>query len=520
MRLPSSSRYLAVLPAAAALLAGCGGSDGGSASGSDADPASVLPKGSPLYFEAVVQPEGDQEEQLRSFLSKVLRTDDPGAKIKAELDKAIQEEEPGRSFDKDVEPWLGERIGVTVTDLAAPEPGFLMAIGTKDTDAATSFLSEVAKEENQPKKSYEGTDYYVDADDDTVSGVVGDFIVVSDGEAAFKRAVDTPEDDGLDDSEAFDDAIGDLPDERLGTFYMDPKVLGEAAVAGADDPAAAGAAQNILDGLTAVTGFAEATEDTATFETRTVLAEEGVGKDLAELGAGAAPELLESLPGDSWAAVGIGNLGQAIRTGVESAAGGIGTAVLGQQLEQQIGINLDRDVLSWIGDVAVFVRGDSVAQIGGGLVIQATDEQAAGDALPRLVAAASRTGLTFQDLQMGDADQAYAATVPGAPGPVVLARSGDRVVMAIGDDAAADALDPSDTLGDAPLFDRAESALDGVSPTMVLDGPTMVKLLSEGAGSDPDFAQAKPYLDMIDLMAAGAAQDDDTLRQRFTAKLK
>jgi hypothetical protein len=291
-------------------------------------------------------------------------------------------------------------------------------------------------------------------------------------------------------------------------------------VASADDPAAAGAAQKIIDGLNAITGYAEVTEDTATFETRTVLAEEGIGKDLAELGAGAAPELLESLPGDAWAAVGIGNLGPSISTGIESAAGGIGTAVLGQQLEQEIGVNLDRDLLSWVGDVAVFVRGDSVAQIGGGMVITARDEKAAGDALPRLVNAASRAGLPFQDLQMGNADQAWAATLPGAPGPVVLARAGDRVVMAIGDDAAADALKPSETLGESDLYDRAKSTLDGVDPTMVLDGPTMVKLIAEGAGSDPDFAEAKPYLDMLDLLAAGAANEDDTLRQRFSAKLK
>src|SRR4051794_6599389 len=122
MRLSSPLRSLAVVPVVAAVMAGCGGSGGGSSSGAGADPASVMPKTSALYVEAVVQPRGDQEEKLRAFLGKVLRTDDPGAKIKAELDRSIREDEPGKSFDRDVAPWLGERVGVTVTDLAADEP--------------------------------------------------------------------------------------------------------------------------------------------------------------------------------------------------------------------------------------------------------------------------------------------------------------------------------------------------------------------------------------------------------------
>src|SRR4051812_29240620 len=52
---PPSPASLAVLPVAAALLAGCGGSDG-SASSSGTDPASVMPRDAGLYFEAVVRP--------------------------------------------------------------------------------------------------------------------------------------------------------------------------------------------------------------------------------------------------------------------------------------------------------------------------------------------------------------------------------------------------------------------------------------------------------------------------------
>src|SRR3954453_8630385 len=240
MRLPSPSRSLAVLPVAAAVMAGCGGSDGGPASRAGADPASVMPKPAALYLEAEVRPKGDQQEQLRALLGKVLRTEDPGARITAALDKSIQEQDPGKSFDKDVAPWLGDRAAVTVTDLAADEPGYLVAIATRNAGKASAFLASEATEEHQTERSYAGTDYYVDGEDDTVTGMVGGFVVVSGSEAAFKAARDTPDDGGLDDSEAFRDAIGDLPDDRLGSLYLDPKVLGDAAAAGAQDPATAG----------------------------------------------------------------------------------------------------------------------------------------------------------------------------------------------------------------------------------------------------------------------------------------
>ena len=46
------------------------------------------------------------------------------------------------------------------------------------------------------------------------------------------------------------------------------------------------------------------------------------------------------------------------------------------------------------------------------------------------------------------------------------------------------------------------------------------RLIGEGAGSDPDFARAKPYLDVLDLLAAGTDEDGDVVRQRVVAKVR
>src|SRR4051812_36410948 len=105
-------RLLFAVPLVAVALAGCRGAGGG-ASGGGADPADVMPKEAAFYVEAAVRPDGDQEEQLTALLRKVMRTDDPGAKIRQLIDKSIAEEQPGVTYEKDIEPWLGDRVGIT-----------------------------------------------------------------------------------------------------------------------------------------------------------------------------------------------------------------------------------------------------------------------------------------------------------------------------------------------------------------------------------------------------------------------
>jgi hypothetical protein len=61
-----------------------------------------------------------------------------------------------------------------------------------------------------------------------------------------------------------------------------------------------------------------------------------------------------------------------------------GEEQLKAQVRQASGLDLDRDVFSWIGDVAMFVNGDSQQSIGGGVLIQSKDEAASQRALTKL----------------------------------------------------------------------------------------------------------------------------------------
>ena len=89
-----------VLALCAAIAAGCGSSSG---SGGDDDPAALVPASAPVYVEAVLHPDGKVRTDVEGALKKILRTDDPNAKILDLLEKAGDDKD--LTFKDDVAPW-------------------------------------------------------------------------------------------------------------------------------------------------------------------------------------------------------------------------------------------------------------------------------------------------------------------------------------------------------------------------------------------------------------------------------
>src|SRR5687767_10120402 len=134
---PRLLRPAAALAAAATLpLAACGGGSGGDP---NADPAAVVPAGAAVYFEANLKP-GDDITELAKKLSG---EEDPGGALKSAIEKEARETDKDFSFSDDVDPWLGDRIGVFVPRVAATgdTPAALIA-PTEDADKAKEFLEE------------------------------------------------------------------------------------------------------------------------------------------------------------------------------------------------------------------------------------------------------------------------------------------------------------------------------------------------------------------------------------------
>jgi hypothetical protein len=499
---------------------------GESASGGDADPASLVPTGTPLYFEAAVQPTGERRDDALAAAGKVLRTDDPSGKLRELINTALADEDSGLTWEKDFAPWLGEDAGIWASNLEAEQPSFAAIIATKDVDAANAAVQRFKEAGDQTqtytKRSYEGVHYEVS--DGTAAGMVDDFLVLA-TEDAFKRTVDMREDgEALADSDRYRDAVDDIADSSLAHYYVDTRSLVDVALK--QDPEAAAQFEQFkaylpIDKLGPVTGAFEANGDGMSLDTVLTGVPEGPFRQLASLWAGGESDLLGELPGQAWGAFAAPKLGEGAKTLFNSFAGALGGAAIAAQVQQATGLNLETDVFSWIGDVGVFVRGESEADLDGAVVIESTDDGKAEAAFAKLMGLVSKeAGVRPEPVQIDGAAAAFIVEAE-APKPVVFARGEGKVVIAFGEAAAKEALQPDAKLGDSALYDDATGVLgDDFKPSFLLSMPAIISLVDATGQADADFEKARPYLEAFGAITAGGKADGDRIESRTAVTLK
>ena len=495
------------------VLAGCGSAGAGGGS-DDPDPAKAIPGSALVYVEGTYRPEGKQADAVEALSKKVANIDDPGERIVQYLESQNGKGEDV-SYEQDIKPWIGRRIGFGVTGNTEESLSFVAAAGVSDADKAKDFVADQSK--GDKKGSYEGVTYYDDQDEDTIVGVSGDYLVLADKLPNFQAAIDQiAKDDGsMADSKAFDDAVDDLPDDRLATLFVNGERFKQLVLQDPDLRGSGGSAivEKAFGGLRGISGALTAAEDKAVVETRVVT--DGKASTLGLFGPGVAPALVREAPADSLFVYGAKDVGGTYKTAFDEFAGALGGAALRGQLQSGLGIDLDRDVFSWIGDTVVFGRGTGLQSFDGAVMIDAKDADAAATAIPRLIGLARQQGgVAFDPLSLGGADQAYQARIPGAPEPLFVARKGTRVVIALGEDAARAGLQPSSTLDANGAYDRAKQATAGLDPSLIVDVQRVVDIAEQAAAGDEDFARAKPYLEAFTLLVAGAKRDGDTLVSR------
>ena len=330
-------------------------------------------------------------------------------------------------------------------------------------------------------------------------------------EAAYKRTVDALEEDSLADTDEYADAVDALEDDRLAHFWVDTAGLIE--LGARQDPEAAAQLDQLsaivsLDDLPPIVGSFRADGDALSVEVKVR------GSGGALVGAGSTP-LLQELPGDTWAAFGAADVGESLRSTIDGFAGAFGGLAVRREVRNQTGLDLDRDLLDWIGHTGVFVRGTTPATLDGGVVIQPTDEDRAADAFGRIVGAVQvKTKTRAQPVDVAGADQAFALSGGRALArPIVIARGSGLVVITAGRPAAEAALGSDDRLGDSELYSEAQE-LVGMEPSVLVGVPQLLELVD-----DPELEEAGPYLEAYSVLAAGLV-DDDGLVARFAAGLK
>ena len=106
--------------------------------------------------------------------------------------------------------------------------------------------------------------------------------------------------------------------------------------------------------------------------------------------------------------------------------------------------------------------------------------------------------------------------------PIHLFQRDGKVVLAYGDAAARDALDPGDKLGDTQQDADAREALGGdYDLSFYLGFDPIVRLVdSTGAGDDEGWLKVKPYLEPLGALVVGAPRDGDQLRSAFGITVK
>jgi Protein of unknown function (DUF3352) len=320
--------------------AGCGES----ASGGEGDPAGLVPANAPLYVQATIRPEGELREGALAAIGKVMRTDDPAGRLQELVNEALAEERDGLTWEKDFAPWLGEEAGVWAGNFQADEPSFAAIVQTTDAEEARAAIQRFKEtgDETFTKRSHAGVDYEVNTEGAAV-GFVDDFLVIA-TEDAFKRTADMAEGgDALADSDRYQDTLGELEDDRLGSFYFDTKLVMDAALA--EDPTAAEQLEQFkslfpLDELGPTAGSLQADGDSIAIDTVTTGLPEGPLRTLSTLFGGSGSELMRELPGDAWGAFAIANVGEASKELFTAFAGALGGAALSAQLKQETGLDL------------------------------------------------------------------------------------------------------------------------------------------------------------------------------------
>ena len=489
-----------------AALAGCGGAGGG--------PRSLVPEGSAVYGEITLDPEGDQERAVEAILERFPGGEDAGRRLQAELAKGLRED--GIDYERDIASWLGEEAVFFVSGVSEDDAEAALVIDTTDEGSTREGLGRIGGGRAR-ERSYEGEEYVVRQG--TAYGVIDGHAVIG-TEAGLRAAVDTSKEgeETIEDSEEAQEALGRLPDDALVKAYFDGRRL-----LGSLGPAGAIAAPFVRAFDEPYTFSLTAEEDAVVLDSTLPSSLTGL---LGPLFFGGGTEAVQELPRDAWLALGQPEVGQTLKTFLGLAGRSLGgQEQLEEQFRTETGLDLNEDVIGWMGDLAGYVRGTSVSALSGGVVIRTKDPDASRRALARFEALARREadpGVSVGLLSAPGGGDGFTITGPETPEPIHIVQRGGRVAVAYGNNAARELLAPRHTLADNPDFTGAAGRLgEGFAVANYLDvGPVLRLAESQGASSDPDYRRAKPYLEAFSRVIAGTRKDDELVVTRGRVELR
>ena len=499
----------------ALIAAGCGGSSGGDP---DTDPASLAPARAPVYAEVSLE----SDEDFDAVAEKLSGKADASAEITRLLEKSINEEGSNVDFKKDIEPWIGDRLGIFFLDLSDDAQGAFVA-PAEDADKAETSLAKLLKETDEDDKKpqisgkkYKDVEYQVDSANDSAYAVL-DGTAVFGTEQGVKGAIDAQDGESLSETDSLKTARDQVEDDGLIFAFVALRQLIETA--GGNDPDIA-QLQTLLGSAgdrLAISGDVDDGSIELEFVTLGV-------KDPVNAEPGA---LLAQMPADAWLAGGLASFGKTIETSLkqlEATPDGRELSTALAQIERSTGIDVRADVLSWIGDIGFFVRGSSINDLGGALVVAASDPAKPKKLLADLQSLAKAAGdASLRELKR-DGYEGVTIRTDEVPMPIHVAVGDKNLIVAVGDDALGEAISPSSKLTDSEPFKKAADALGGDVKPAFFANLDPVKSLIEASGAlsqaGADAAEVKRVLDNLTTVAAGASTEGDVQKTKIAVQVK
>ncbi len=374
-------------------------------SGGGAQPDQVLPGNAIAYVRMDIDPSAGQKIAAVRLLRKLPQVNDAvsgGGDPRQKLFESLQKDSAGLkkiSYDQDIKPWLGDRLGVAV--LPSDEPGDVnvaVAVQVKDEEKARAGLKKLMSAED-------GT-----AGDPDVSFRDGYAVLTDKGKGAGVSA-----------------ALGKGTLAANPTYIEDMKALGEQGIlSGWADAARTAKLVQAKSGQSTPAAVENAFDKAG--RVAFALRFDAAYLELAGVGRGAKgatvtsdqPSTLTELPADTAVAVSVANAGEAVGSAwnqIMQGADGMGPQVKEQidGVEQQLGLNLPQDLQTLLGKRLLLALPEQ--DLGGSTPPKAglkvtTDAAKAQEIVGKLEKLASDQGAALPLVHAADGDTFYLATSP------------------------------------------------------------------------------------------------------------
>ncbi|NYD41493.1 DUF3352 domain-containing protein [Nocardioides panaciterrulae] len=203
--------------------------------GSGPQPAEALPASTLGYVSIDLDPSGQQKIEALKTLNKFpaikdqlhLNADDD---IRRRIFEEIQKSGDCKSldYDKDIAPWLGDRMAVAAVDTGEKQPQPVVVLQVTDEAAADAGLAKLQACDSGADTS-SGSDTGSDPGSDTGTGgwsIDGDWAVVAESDATAKKVADAAAADSLADDESYQRWTGELGDPGVLSMYAAPAAGG------------------------------------------------------------------------------------------------------------------------------------------------------------------------------------------------------------------------------------------------------------------------------------------------------